>query len=312
MKAAQISEYGTPTNITINEVDIPTPDAKQVLVSVTTAGLNPFDSIVLAGYAHAMAPLNFPATLGLDFAGTITRVGSEVTEFKEGDHVYGTANAMFGASGAFAEYAVANAGSIALAPTTISSAESASLPTAGVSAWQGIVTELNVQSGQKVFINGGTGGVGSIAVQIAKHLGAYVAVTASTDNADYAKSLGADEVIDYKTTDFKDVLHDYDAVLNNVRSDDGSDSLKVLKKGGKGASLTGGYETADAEALGVTAVNQMTHVTTASLDALCEIVDAGAVKPTIDASFSLNDIQKAYETLANSSVAGKIVIEITK
>jgi alcohol dehydrogenase len=312
MKAAQISEYGAPTNITINEVDIPTPGATQVLVSVSSAGLNPYDAIVLAGYAHAMAPLNFPATLGLDFAGTVTQVGSEVTEFTEGDHVYGTANAMFGASGAFAEYAVANTSSIALAPTTISSAESASLPTAGVSAWQGLVSELNIQSGQKVFINGGTGGVGSIAIQIAKHLGAYVAVTASADNADYAKSLGADEVIDYKTTDFKDVLHDYDAVLNNVRSDDASDSLKVLKKGGKGASLTGGYETEDAEALGVTAVNQMTHVTTASLDALREIVDAGAVKPAIDKSFLLNDVQKAYETLASSSVAGKIVITISE
>lgn len=311
MKAAQITEYGAISNIKVNDIDTPQPGASQIQVKVAAASLNPFDSIVLAGYAQSMAPLAFPATLGLDFAGTVTKIGDGVTEFKEGDHVYGTANAMFGGSGAFAEFVVANAGSVALSPNNATDTEAASLPTAGISAWQALTKELNVQKGQKVFINGGTGGVGSFAIQIAKHLGAYVAVTASGDNVEFAKKLGADEVIDYKTANFKDVLRDYDATLNNVHSENTNDILSVLKKGGAASSLAGGLDADSAKEQGFTAVNQMTHVTTASLDALRDLVEQGSVKPAIDAAFKLGEIQQAYETLANKSVKGKIVISIS-
>lgn len=310
MKAAQISEYGATTNIKVANVDIPKPNPNQVQVKVAAASLNPFDSAVLAGYAQSMAPLNFPATLGLDFAGTITKVGEGVTEFQEGDRVYGTANAMFGGSGAFAEYVSANTGSIALSPSNISDAEAAALPTAGISAWQAITKELDLKKGQKIFINGGTGGVGSFAIQIAKHIGAHVAVTASSDNTEFAKSLGADEVIDYKTTAFNDVLRNYDAVLNNVRSENTNDILGVLKKGGVASSLAGGLDSDDAQAQGSTAINQMTNVSTSSLDALRELVEQNAVKPAIDTTFKLDDIQQAYGTLADKSVKGKIVISV--
>lgn len=310
MKAAQINEYGDTTKITITDIKTPQPASGQVLVEVHASGLNPFDSIVLAGYAQAMAPLSFPATLGIDFTGTVTALGEGVNEFAVGDKVYGTANAMLGASGAFAEFATANTSSIALAPSNFSDAEIASLPTAGISAWQAVVKELDIQSGQKLFINGGTGGVGSFATQIAKHLGAYVAVTASGDNVEYAKSLGADEVIDYKTADFKKVVHAYDAVLNNVHIEDGSEILSVLKEGGKGASLAGGFDTENAKANGITAVNQMTHVTTDSLNALRELVEQGAIKPVGIKNFALNQITDAYTVLATESVQGKVVITV--
>lgn len=310
MKAAQISEYGAVTNVKVKNVDTPEPNTGQVQVAVTAASINPFDAAVLAGYAQSMAPLIFPATLGLDFAGTVTKVGEGVTEFKKGDRVFGTANAMFGGSGAFAEYVVANSGSVALSPSNVSDQEAAALPTAGVSAWQALAKELDLKKGQKIFINGGTGGVGSFAIQIAKYIGAHVAVTASSDNTAFAKQLGADEVIDYKATDFKDVLHNYDAVLNNVHSESANDILAVLKKGGVASSLAGGFDAANAEEQGTTAINQMTHVSTSSLDELRDLVEQGAVKPAIDTTFKLDDIQQAYETLADKSVQGKIVIVI--
>src|ERR1700757_1915372 len=219
MKAAQIDSYGDVSNIQVREVEKPTITDDQVLIKASAASLNPFDQAVLAGHAQSMAPLNFPATLGLDAAGVIEEVGGNVTGFAVGDRVYGTANAMFGASGAFAEHVAASGKSVGHSPENISDTEAASLPTAGISALQAINT-LAVEQGQKAFIHGASGGVGSIAVQLAKSRGAYVAATASTENVDFVKSLGADEVIDYKTQDYKEIVKDYDALFNTVRSDD--------------------------------------------------------------------------------------------
>ncbi len=308
MKSAQIDNYGDVSAIMLNDVEKPAIAENQVLIETNAASLNPFDLAVLAGHAQSMAPLTFPATLGLDMAGTVVGVGAAVTKFGIGERVYGTANAMFGASGAFAEYVAANADNIAHSPTNVSDVEAASFPTAGISALQAIVDNLDVQSGQKVFINGGSGGVGSIAIQIAKHLGAYVTVTASATNADFVKSLGADEVIDYKTQDYRTLLRDYDAVLTNVRADDTNDVLTVLKRGGRAVSLVGPFDDARATKLGVTAMPQMTKVTTESLDRLRELVDQGAVHAVIDKTFQLDQIREAYITAQNQSVKGKLVI----
>lgn len=310
MKAAQIDNYGDASAIVVRETDQPKPNDDQVLVEVTATSLNPFDAAVLAGYAQSMAPLNFPATLGLDIAGDVVEVGANVTHVKPGDHVYGTANAMFGASGAFAEYVAANAANIAVAPQNITAQESASLPTAAISAWQSIVQELDLQSGQKLFINGGSGGVGSIAIQIAKHLGAYVAVTASTDNIDFVKQLGADEVVDYKTQNFTELIHDFDAALNTVRSESADDILLVIKKGGKVASLTGPLDADKAAERDIAVTAVMARVSTDALNALTQLVEQGAVRVHVDKTFQLDDTQKAYEALAGESVQGKIVIQV--
>jgi NADPH:quinone reductase-like Zn-dependent oxidoreductase len=309
MKAAQIDNYGEVSAIEVRETEKPTAKDDQVVIEVGASSLNPFDLAVLAGHAHAMAPLTFPATLGLDVEGTVVEVGASVSGFGVGERVYGTANAMFGASGAFAEYAVASAGSVAQAPESLTDGEAASLPTAGISGLQGIET-LNVQEGQKVFVHGGAGGAGSVAIQVAKARGAYVTATASTDNVEFLKSLGADEVIDYKKQDYKEFVNDYDAVFNTVRSDELDSLLEVLKKGGAAVSLTGPFDEDKAKELGVTTSAQMTQVTTASLTKLKELVESGDVKPTIDRSFAIDDIKEAYGALANESIKGKVVITL--
>ncbi|MFZ2544417.1 MAG: NADP-dependent oxidoreductase [Candidatus Saccharimonadales bacterium] len=310
MKAAQIDNYGDASDIQIREVEKPQISDDQVLVEVTASSLNPFDSTVRSGGAHGMAPMNFPGTLGADFVGTIAEIGANVTGFSVGDRVYGQSNALFGASGAFAEFTATNSGSIALAPSNVNDEEAASLPLAGVSALQAIVDHLNLQSGQKLFINGGTGGIGSTAIQIAKNIGAYVAVTTSSDNVEYAKSLGADEVIDYKSQDYTEVIHDYDAVLNNVYNDETDKLLTVLKKGGIAVSLANGFDESKVNELGVTGISQMTHVSTKSLDELRELVEQGVVEVKIDKVFPLDQIKEAFTVRENESIKGKVVITI--
>ncbi|USN96158.1 MAG: NADP-dependent oxidoreductase [Candidatus Nomurabacteria bacterium] len=309
MKAAQINDYGDSSSIQINEAEKPTVTDDKVLVEVGAAGLNPFDLAVLAGFAKSMAPLVFPATLGQDFAGTIVEVGANVSNFAIGDRVYGTANAMFGGSGAFAEFTLADVSNIAHTPDELSDVEAASLPTAGISALQAIDT-MNVQNGNNVFINGGSGGVGSIAIEIAKSRGAHVATTVSGVNIDYTKSLGADEVIDYKTVLYSDVIHDYDSLLNNVRSNDNDKLLRTLKKGGVAVSLVGPFDEDLAKKLGVATSAQMTHINNESLTKLAQLIDQGVVHATIDRTLSLNQIKDAYDALANESIRGKIVISI--
>lgn len=309
MKAAQIDDYGQSSNIMIREVAIPDPTDDQLLVEVGAASINPFDLTVLSGGAKAMAPLTFPATLGLDFAGVVTAIGQNVSGFAIGDRVYGTANAMFGASGAFAEFAVTNAANVGITPPNLNDVEAASLPTAGISGLQAIDT-LHVQPGQKIFIHGGAGGAGSIAIQVAKARGAYVATTASTNNIEFVQSLGADEVIDYKTQDFSAIIKDYDAVFTTVRSEDINDVLKSLKTGGVAISLVGPFDDSRASELGVTASAQMTHVTTASLDELRTLVESGAVKPHVFKTYLLDSTASAYDALANESVLGKIAISV--
>lgn len=308
MKAAQINNYGNEAEIEITEIEVPTITDDQVLVKVAAASLNPFDSTVLAGHAQTMAPLIFPATLGLDIAGTITEIGHDVSGFAVGDRVYGTANAMFGNSGAFAEYAATGAANIGIAPNNSSDSEAAALPTAGISALQALVDSLHIISGQKLFINGGSGGIGSIAIQIAKKLGAYVTVTASTDNIEYVKSLGADKVIDYKSQNYKELIHDYDAVLDTVGGERINGLLVILKKGGVAVTLAGKFDETIATSLGLAVSTQATHVTTKALDALRHYVDDRTISVEIDQTFPLDHTQRAFTVRQTQSIKGKVVI----
>ncbi|HYY40546.1 MAG TPA: NADP-dependent oxidoreductase, partial [Nitrososphaera sp.] len=234
MKSAQIKRYGGGDVVEINQstsspID---PPAEKVLVSVKAAGVNPADWKIREGYFQQMVPLQFPSTLGMDFSGVIEKVGKDVSDFKQGDEVYGQAGVIRGGSGAFAEIALANADSIAHKPKTLSHEEAAGLPLVGVSAWQALVEIIRLSKGQKILIHGGAGGIGSIAIQLAKHLGAYVATTVSTNDKQFVRELGANEVIDYKTQTFEDLLHDYDAVFDTIGSETYTRSFKVLKRGG--------------------------------------------------------------------------------
>lgn len=310
MKAAQIKEYGGPEKVQILDIEKPIPGEGQVLVEVHAASLNPFDTMIRIGAYKEMIPLELPKTLGGDFAGTITELGSGVTGFAVGDHVYGQANVVAGSSGAFAEFAVTKSDQVALAPGNISIHEAASLPLVGVSALQALMEHINVQSGQKLLVHGGSGGIGTVAIQLAKHLGAYVAVTASGDGIDYAKQLGADEVIDYKTQDFSATLRDYDAVFDTVGGDDFTKSFQVLKPGGVAVSMIAEADEEQAAVRGITAHTLNTQVTTKRLDTLREFVEQGVVTAHVAKKFKLDEIQQAFSERENGHIIGKVVLEI--
>jgi NADPH:quinone reductase-like Zn-dependent oxidoreductase len=306
MKAAQINSFGDASVIAINDIDKPTINDDQILVKVSASSINPFDNAMIAG-AIASLSEQFPLTPGLDVAGSVEEIGANVTGFAVGDRVYGSANIMGGGGGGFAEYTIVNPGRIARSPSNLSDQEAASLPTAGITALQSLVDNGHVADGQKVFINGGSGGVGSLAIQIAKAYGAYVAATTSTDNLDFVKTLGADEVIDYTVAGATDNLHDYDVVFDTARADKDA-VLKVVKDGGIAVSATGAFDEAAAAARGITAVGIYADVSTKSLNELAALVNDGKVKPAIAETFALDDLHDALAHKAGGSTQGKIVI----
>ena len=309
MKAAQINEYGDASVIVVNEVDTPQVVDGQVLVEVRASSINPFDAKILAGYMKDAIPLQFPATLGGDIAGVVREVGPNVTSVSVGDNVYGQANIVAGNSGAFAEFAATKAGQVAAMPSNLDFSQAASLPLVGVSALQALTEHLNVAAGQKLLILGGSGGIGTIAIQIAKHIGAHVTVTATGEGIEFAKQLGADEVLDYKAQDFSQAVTNFDAVFDTVGQDFDA-ALRVLKKGGVAVSMAAPANQALATELGVTAMTQQTKVTTESLNELRELIEAGVVTPQIDQTFTLDTIADAFRAKQNGEIKGKIVITL--
>lgn len=310
MKAAQINSYGDVSVIQINEVEKPTIGEGKILIEVHAAGLNPFDTTLRKGLVKDAIPLKLPVTLGGDIAGVVTKIGQGVTNVSKGDKVFGQASVAAGNSGAFAEYAATAVSQVAKAPANMDFNQAASLPLVGVSALQALDKHINLQSGQKIFIHGGAGGIGTIAIQIAKHVGAYVATTATGDSVGYVTKLGADEVIDYKTQDFSAVLSDYDAVFDTVGGDDFNKSLKVLKPGGIAVSMSGKADETIANSLGVTAITQRTKVSTQALDGLRQLIESGVIAPQVYKVFPLEQIKEAFEARETGTVIGKVVIQI--
>lgn len=310
MRAAQINEYGDASVVHVNEIDVPSISDGKVLVKVHAASLNPFDTKIREGYMKEMIPLQFPTTLGGDIAGIVTEISEGVTNVAVGDKVYGQANAVAGNSGAIAEYAATSAGEVAKIPEGTDFNEAASLALAGVSAVQAINHHTKLQPGQKLFINGGAGAIGANAIQIAKGLGAYVAVTATGESVEFVKQLGADEVVDYKTTDFTEVLSNYDAVFDTVGGEDFTKSLAILKQGGIAISMAAQADEARVKELSVTAISQQTRVTTELLDELSQLIEAGTVRALVDKVFPLDQIKEAFEAREAGDVRTKIVIEI--
>lgn len=306
MKAAQISQYGGPEVIEIVDIDTPKPTQGQVLVEVAAASINPFDTTVRAGHVSSMVK-SLPATLGGDFAGVVVRTTGE---FKAGDKVYGVANSVAGNSGAFAEFATTGPDQISQMPKNINFEEAASLPMVGLSALQVISGHLKLKAGQKILIHGGAGGIGSVAIQLAKHLGAYVASTASGDGMDYVKNLGADEIIDYKNQDFSEILSGYDAVFDTVAGETYKKSFKVLKKGGLIVSMLEGPDERLMKEYAVTAIAQQTKTTPESLKELTKLIERGVITPHVGKVFALGDVQQAFKARESGSIPGKIVLKI--
>lgn len=309
MKASQITNYGGSDVHQLNEIDQPTAQPGEVLVEVHAAGVNPFDWKLRAGYMKDAIPLEFPATLGGNVAGIVTALGDGVDGFNVGDEVYGMANSVGGA-GSFAEYVSVPAEQLAAKPRTLSQTEAAVLPLAGASAYQTIVTELGVSEGQKVLIHGGAGGIGSFAIQLAKHRGAFVAATAGTDDLDFVKSLGADEVIDYTTDDFSKQLEEYDAVLDTVGGDVTTKSLGVLKRGGKIASLLLYGPLEGAAEKGVEAIAVQARPTTENLTAVAALADDGVAGVFVGKTFPLEQTGEALTYLQEAHPKGRVVISV--
>ena len=309
MKAAQIAAYGGPEVVQLQQdVPEPQPGKGQVLVEVHAASVNPFDNIVRNGQARSMKELEFPATLGGDFAGTVSKLGDASEGFSEGDEVYGQAGALSG-HGSFAEYAPATVGSVALKPKNIDFVTAAALPLTGVSALQALLEGLELQNGQKILIHGGAGGIGSLAIQLAKHLGAYVASTAATDDLDFVRELGADEVIDYQTEDFAKILQNYDAVFDPIGGETYTKSFDVLKPDGKFVSMKNAPE-GFTPPEGITVTEQFTRVTTERLTKLTELVESGAFKVRVDKVFPLEQAGEAMAYLEAGRHRGKVVVNI--
>lgn len=313
MKAVQIHQYGGQDVLELNQ-NAPKPVAGngQVLVEVHAASINPVDWKIRAGYLKEKAPLTMPATLGGDVAGIVAAVGATVSTFKVGDRVYGYASLLSGGSGSFAEFVAGKSSTIAPMPQKGTFVEIAALPLVGASALQAIEQHIKLQPGQKILIHGGAGGIGSVAIQVAKSIGAYVATTASADERAYVQELGVDEVIDYKNEKFEAKLKNFDAVFDTVGGDTTEKSLKVLKNGGVLVSMLGQPNPELAKMAGVTAIGQLTHTTTDALKRLAHLVDSGAIKIRVAKVFPLEKAKEAFQLVEAGHPRGKVVLEIKR
>lgn len=311
MKAAQIDEFGQAFDVVKvrSDAKVPKPDENQILVEVRAASINPFDLTIIEGRASYIK-LDFPSTVGGDFAGIVKETGSNISVFSVGDEVYGQAAVYAGGSGSFAQFLVASIKKVAKKPTNLNFEEAGALPLAGQSALQAIETHIMLQSGQKILIHGGAGGIGSIAIQIAKAKGAFVATTVAKEDFDFVKELGADLVLDYKTDDFTKVITGYDAVFNNANDEVANKSLEFVKEGGIVVSMTGEPDQEVAKKLGVVAIGQNTEGNFERLDGLRELVEAGHVLPQIDKIFKLNEAREAFKYFREGRPNGKVVVQV--
>lgn len=311
MRAAQFSKYGGPEIIEINKnAQKPLPGKDQVLVEVHAASISPFDYKLRLGYFKGMIKLNFPFTMGGDFSGVVSELGEGVSMFKVGDSVFGQALVLNGGSGAFADFAASNVENTSLMPENVDFLKAAALPLVGASAIQALEEHIKLKNREKILIHGGSGGIGTIAIQLAKYLGAYVVTTVRGDKKEYVGNLGADEMIDYKTETFEDLLHDFDAVFDTVGGEITNRSFKVLKKGGILVSMLGAPNPQLASKYGVRVIGQNTNTNAKKLERLRGLVDQGVIKPQIDKVFPLTKVSEAFEYLEKGHPTGKVVLEI--
>lgn len=310
MKAAQVTRYGDSGVVEVVDLSVPSPKEGQALVEVYAASINPFDFKLRSGVFKDSIPLTMPYTAGADFSGVVTGVGSGVRELKEGDPVFGHAIILNGGSGSFAEYAACNVGNAAGKPEKTDFIEAASLPLVGASAIQALEEHMGLSSGQKILIHGGAGGIGSVAIQLAKHLGAHIATTVSGNDKEFAASLGADQIIDYKNEKFDELLKDFDAVYDTVGGKTTGRSFAVLKKGGVLVSMLGEPSEALAQERGVRALGQQTETSREHLTRLRALVDEGVIAPRVDTVYPLVQVREAFDRLETGSPRGKVVLKI--
>jgi len=320
----------------LQEADVPEPVVGEhdVLVQVGAAGLNQLDEKIRLGEFKQILPYKLPLILGNDVAGTVIGVGAKVRGFTAGDEVY--ARPDKNRIGTFAERIAVAEADLASKPESISIVEASSLPLVALTAWQALVEKGNLQLGQKVLIHAGAGGVGSIAIQLAKHLGATVATTASVSNADFVRDLGADIVIDYRSQDFEKAVSGYDLVLDSLGGENLQKSLRILKPGGKAIGISGPPDPAFARETGLNpvlrlAITALSHKTRTQakklgvtyeflsmkasgdqLRAISSLVDQGVLRPVVGKVFDFDQTPKALASLAAGGIRGKAVVAIPR
>jgi len=332
MRALTFKRYGKSPEIGFAEVSLPALQPDELLVEVYAVGLNPIDNMIPTGMFKPVLKFQLPATMGSDLAGVVIDVGSEVARFKKGDAVFASIFDL--GTGSLAEFAVVPEHVAALKPDNLDFVHAASIPMVGLTSWQALRERAKVQKGQKVFIPAGAGGIGSFAIQLAKHLGAKVGTTTSTGNVQLVSSLGADEVIDYKKQAFEKVLRGYDTVLGTLRGDEIEKSIGILKPGSKIVSLIGPLDAAFASArrlnfilkfvfglmsrkiMRLAAKRKVTYSFLfvrpdgAQLSAIGDLLRSEHIRPVIDKVFPFSQAKEALEYLAQGHARGKVVVQI--
>jgi len=306
MKAAVFHEYGGPVEIA--EVARPKLQDSNVLVEVHAASLNPIDNILRAGFLRQMLELTFPHVKGYDVSGTVVEIGNNVKNVKIGDEVFARPNQMD--AGSIAEFARIQEDELATKPSNLTHEQAASVPLAGLTAWQALVTKGKIKEGNKVLIHAGSGGVGTLAIQIAKHFGAFVATTTSGKNVALVKELGADLVIDYTTQNFEDELSNCDLVIDTIGGETLARSFKVLKKGGKMVSIKSQDNDNLAQKHNVHFEWFFMSPDGKMLSELAGLISQGAIKTVIDSVFRMDQAAEAFDRLATGRAKGKIIIAV--
>ncbi len=331
MKAYFIDRYGK-QNGRMGDVPEPLPGAHDVLIEVHAASVNVLDSKIRSGEFKLILPYSFPLVLGNDCAGVVIEAGAAVKGFKPGDAVY--ARVPEQRIGTFAQRVAVNENAVALKPANLSMEQAAAIPLVALTAWQALVDIARLQKGQKVLIHAGSGGVGTIAIQLAKHLGAVVATTTSSANVEWVKALGADVVIDYKQQHFEQELRDYDVVLNSLGTDVLENSLKVLKPGGQLISISGPPTAEFAKAQGLAwPLRQVMRLLSLSirrkarkedvrysflfmrangsqLSDITTLIEAGEIKPVLDRTFAFESAGEALSYVEQGRAKGKVIVQI--
>jgi NADPH:quinone reductase-like Zn-dependent oxidoreductase len=308
MKAIRIHKYGGPEVLKYEDAPRPEPQAGEVLVRVHAAGVNPIDWKVREGYMKDLWPHKFPLILGWDLSGVVEEIGTGVSRLKKGDEVYSVPDAS--RDGAYAEYIVVRASELALKPKSLHHIRAAAVPLAALIAWQSLFDTAQLQPGQRVLIHAGSGGVGHLAVQLAKWKGAYVFATASTKNQDLLRTLGVDEPIDYTQQRFENVARNIDIVLDTIGGETQERSWSVLKKGGNLVSLVQPPSEEKAKELGVRAAFVAGHPSGAQLAEIAKIIDSGKLAPVIDRILPFSEVRRAHELSQSGHTRGKIVLRV--
>jgi len=308
MKAVVIHAYGGPEVLKLENVPRPEPKEDEILIRVVAASINPVDVAIRKGYLAELIGNKFPFILGMDAAGVVEKTGTKINKFKVGDSVY----AFFTLTdeGGYAQYVVAKESEAATKPKEVTYAQAAAVPAAGSTAWQVLIETAKLSAGQTVLIHGGSGGVGHLAIQIAKALGAKVIATASTANQDFIKRMGADVAVDYTKTKFEEVAKDVDVVLDMVGGDTLKRSYGVVKKGGIIVSIVDEVDQKEVDARGIRGVEFRASPKASVLEDLTRLIDAKKITPIVSQTFPLSEVARVQEQISTRHTRGKIVFQV--